>query len=489
MTQPKQSETQPKKNRQERGNTIRNVWANLSLTRQGTVILAIPLTCLLITILAWIGTRKSEENTYQWVVHTQKVLRTSDQLLNALINAETGIRGYGLTEDQKFLDTYRDALPDIQPTLQDLSQLVKDNPEQRQPIAQLKLLIEAEKSILAKTLIQIEDDLRFAPQAPRLGALVERGKERMDAVRLSLQSFKETEQALLVKRRAQLSQVRFVSDVLSAVTGIISLLGFAAALSLYRQTEKQMLRRADELAATNQILATANLTLASRNNELDQFTYVVSHDLKAPLRAIANLSEWIEEDLEGTLTAENQHQMDLLRKRVHRMEDLINGLLRYSRVGRRQSSVETVRVGDLLAEIIDSLAPPPDFEIEVQGQMPTLQTDPLMLQQVLSNLLSNAIKHHHKPDGHIWITATPQNHSYEFTVRDDGPGIAANYHDKVFKIFQVLDSRDTTENTGIGLSIVQKIIQSKGRSIQIESEPNQGTTFRFTWPRSEENLD
>lgn len=485
MTQQKQSVALQKKSRQERRTIIRNFWAKLSLTRQGTVILAIPLVCLLITLAAWIGTRKSEENTYQWVVHTQKVLRTSDKLLNSLLNAETGIRGYGLTEDQKFLATYREALPDVTPTLEHLSQLVKDNPQQRQQVVQLKDLVEQEKIILSKTLKLIENDLRFAPQKPRLGVLVDEGKERMDAVRLLLQNFKETEQELLVERRARLNQVRFVSDILSAVTGVISILGFAAALSLYRQTEKQMLNRADELAATNQILATANLTLASRNNELDQFTYVVSHDLKAPLRAIANLSEWIEEDLEGTLAEENRQQMDLLRKRVYRMEGLINGLLQYSRVGRRQSNVETVIVGDLLMEVIDSLAPPPEFKVEIQGQMPTLRTDPLMLQQVFSNLLSNAIKHHDKPDGHIDITVAHQDNFYEFAVTDDGPGIAPNYHEKVFKIFQVLDSRDTTENTGIGLSIVQKIIKSKGGTIQLESELNQGTTFRFTWPQTE----
>lgn len=437
------------------------------------------------TIVAWIGTRKNEEYTYQQVVHTQKVLRASDQLLNSLLNAETGIRGYGLTEDLKFLAPYQQALPEIEPTLQNLSQLVKDNPQQQQQLSELTQLVDQELNILAKTLQQIEDDFRFAPQAPRLGALVEQGKDRMDAVRQSLQEFKDAEQELLVQRRARLSQARFVNDALLGISGVISLLGFAAALSLYRQTEKQMLHRADELAATNRILATANLTLADRNKELDQFTYVVSHDLKAPLRAIANLSEWIEEDLEGKLDEENRHQMDLLRKRVHRMEALINGLLQFSRVGRRQSTVETVRVGELLTDIIDSLAPPADFKIEIQEPMPTLQTDTLPLQQVFSNLLSNAIKHHHQPDGHIHISAKPQLDGYEFAVRDNGPGIAEDYHDKIFQIFQVLDSRDLTENTGIGLSIVKKIVESKGGTIRVESEPNQGTTFRFTWPKQE----
>ncbi|ABW30017.1 sensor histidine kinase [Acaryochloris marina] len=480
-----QAEQTSKAKKSAKGKSILYLWTNLSLTRQGTVILAIPLTCLLITMAAWIGTRKNEDFTYRQIVHTQKVLRTSDQLLNALINAETGIRGYGLTEDQKFLVSYREALPEIEPTLQALSQQVQENPEQSQQITELKLLIQQELDILAKTLKQIENDFRFAPQAPRLGALVEQGKARMDAVRQSLQDFKDAEQEILVRRRTRLNQARFVNDALLGVSGVISLLGIAAALSLYRQTEKQMLRRGDELAATNRILATANLTLADRNKELDQFTYVVSHDLKAPLRAIANLSEWIEEDLDEKLDEENRYQMNLLRKRVHRMEALINGLLQFSRVGRRQSTIETVRVGDLLADIIDSLAPPAEFKIEIVGPMPTLKTDTLQLQQVFSNLLSNAIKHHHQSEGHIRISEQKQLDFYEFMVSDDGPGIAEDYHDKIFKIFQVLDSRDATENTGIGLSIVKKIIESKGGSIQIESEVNHGTTFKFTWPQEE----
>lgn len=110
----------------------------------------------------------------------------------------------------------------------------------------------------------------------------------------------------------------------------------------------------------------------------------------------------------------------------------------------------------MLADVIDSLALPPDFNIEVQKQMPILETDTLILQQVFSNLLSNAIKHRHKPDGQVRIAVKEQVSFYEFSISDDGPGIDAAYHKKVFEIFQVLDNRDRTENTGIDLSIVKK---------------------------------
>ncbi|MGC8712628.1 MAG: sensor histidine kinase, partial [Leptodesmis sp.] len=135
-----------------------------------------------------------------------------------------------------------------------------------------------------------------------------------------------------------------------------------------------------------------NATLEDRNRELEQFAYVASHDLKAPLRAIANLSEWIEEDLQDQLPAENQHQMKLLRGRVLRMEALINGLLDYSRAGRKQVEVELVSVKALLAEVIDSLAPPDNFMIEITPNMPVLNTKRILLRQVFANLISNAIK-------------------------------------------------------------------------------------------------
>jgi signal transduction histidine kinase len=211
---------------------------------------------------------------------------------------------------------------------------------------------------------------------------------------------------------------------------------------------------------------------------------VASHDLKAPLRAIANLSEWIEEDLQGQLPAENQQQMHLLRGRVHRMEALINGLLEYSRVGRMNAPVERVSVPKLLNEIIDSLVPPATFTIELAPHLPTFKTKLLALRQVFSNLLSNAIKHHDAADGRIQVSVKDLGYFYEFAVADDGPGIHPNYHQKIFTIFQTLQARDVKESTGIGLAIVKKIVETEGGTIRIESQENQGATFYFTWPKT-----
>ena len=257
---------------------------------------------------------------------------------------------------------------------------------------------------------------------------------------------------------------------------------FAIDLTERKRIEESLKVRTEELTYLTAVLAQTNVALERRNQELDQFAYVASHDLKAPLRAIANLSQWIEEDIGDQLNEENRHQMQLLRGRVHRLESLIDGLLQYSRVGRVATDSGSVDVNLLLTEVINSIAPP-EFTVTVEAGMPTLLTQKLPLLQVFSNLLSNAIKHHHRPDGKVTISATQQGKFYEFVVADDGPGIAPQYHEKVFSIFQTLEARDKVENTGIGLAIVKKIVESQGGRIHLESEIGQGATFRFTWPR------
>jgi len=217
--------------------------------------------------------------------------------------------------------------------------------------------------------------------------------------------------------------------------------------------------------------------------ELEQFAYVASHDLKAPLRGIANLATWLEEDLQEKLTDATREQLELLRDRVLRMNALIEGLLDFSRIGKAAQSLASLDIGELLAEIIDSLSPPNDVTIDVAANMPTLFTDRLHLSQVFSNLLSNSIKHRNTEQGHIAITAQERGEYYEFTVTDDGPGIAPQYHDKVFMIFQTLTVNDYGSNTGIGLALVKKIVQEHGGSITLDSKEGCGATFRFSWPK------
>ncbi len=243
-----------------------------------------------------------------------------------------------------------------------------------------------------------------------------------------------------------------------------------------RLAEEALRRRVEELDGMTR-------TLERRNAELDQFAYITSHDLKAPLRGIANLSRWIEEDLEGAIPPEVAGQFDLLRGRVNRMEAMIEGILQYSRIDRAEVAPEVVDVKALLTEVIDLLDPPPGIAITLDDDMPTLRAQRLRLQQVFQNLLSNAIKHHDRAIGHIHVAVRPQGKWYEFSVTDDGPGIAPRYHDKVWMIFQTLQVRDKVENTGVGLALVRKIVEGQGGTVGVTSDEGRGATFRFTWPR------
>jgi PAS domain S-box-containing protein len=258
----------------------------------------------------------------------------------------------------------------------------------------------------------------------------------------------------------------------------------AALAQLNEELEARVRQRTSQLEQVNKILLATTSQLEKRNQELDQFAYVASHDLKAPLRAIANLSEWLEEDLEDKLDDDTRHNLNLLRGRVHRLENLINGLLAYSRVGRVNSESQIVSVERLLNEIIDSMVIPPEFTIEIIGEMPTFRTQLLPLQQTLSNLIDNAIKHHPRQDGKVSISVVEQENFYEFTITDDGKGIDPKYHDRIFTIFQTLDARDNKESTGIGLSIVKKAVENQGGAIAIKSQLGQGTSFRFTWKKN-----
>jgi PAS domain S-box-containing protein len=223
-------------------------------------------------------------------------------------------------------------------------------------------------------------------------------------------------------------------------------------------------------------------TLEERNRDLDSFTHTVSHDLKAPLRAIANLSQWIEDDLEGALTEDNQQQMSLLRSRVSRMEGLISGLLEYARVGKTESKIESVVVGQLLAETINSIAPPPTFLIDI-APMPTFNTKRLLLSQVFANLIGNGILHHDRADGSIQVSVRERGKFYEFAIADDGLGIAPEDHDRIFEIFQSRNPQKHPDSSGVGLAIVKKIVEAEAGTIWLESKINQGTTFYFTWPK------
>jgi len=219
------------------------------------------------------------------------------------------------------------------------------------------------------------------------------------------------------------------------------------------------------------------------NKELKDFAYIVSHDLKAPLRGINELSNWISEDYSDVLDKEGKENLGLLRERTERMNSMIQGILEYSRVGRTELEAEKIDLNNLVEGVIDLLAPPDNIKITIEDKLPEYSANRTRLSELFQNLISNAIKYTDKPEGIIKINCTDEGNEWKFGVSDNGPGIEEKHFEKIFKIFQILGSVPSEKSTGIGLTIVKKIIDMYKGRIWIESSVGKGTTFYFTLPK------
>ncbi len=228
--------------------------------------------------------------------------------------------------------------------------------------------------------------------------------------------------------------------------------------------------------------ATLIAELLNANRELNDFAYVVSHDLKAPLRGISSLASWLVADLSDKLGPEGTEQLNLIASRVKRLSGLIDGILAYSRSGRSLDERCPVDLAALVPNTIDLLAPPPHIDVRIETPLPTLLIEPVKIQQVFQNLLSNAIDFIEKPSGRVTVRCARAGAAWRFSVSDNGPGIEARHFQRIFQLFQTLSSRDQRERTGVGLALVKKIVELEGGSITVESKVGAGTTFHFSLP-------
>ncbi|MFY0309945.1 ATP-binding protein [Leisingera sp. D0M16] len=228
--------------------------------------------------------------------------------------------------------------------------------------------------------------------------------------------------------------------------------------------------------------------LARSNRDLDNFAYVASHDLRAPLRVIGNASRWLEEDLADSLDDDSRENLQLLRTRVSRMERLLDDLHEYSRAGRKTDSryQQYMPGNKLMQEVLMLVDQPEGFTINIGPGFGSIQLPNMPLKQIFANLVSNAIKHNDRGAGVVDVTVEDAGDHYVFSVADDGPGINPEFHEQVFKMFQTLKSRDEVEGSGIGLSIVKKHVEQAGGTISVVSPPGAGCEFRLTWPKPPE---
>ncbi|WP_139920012.1 ATP-binding protein [Hymenobacter sp. DG01] len=455
----------------------------------------------------------------QRVERSTRITGEATTLLRNIIDMETGFRGYLLIGNEIVLDPYYAGERNLLGRFAELRNDLTVGTPQYERMVRAQQLFQQWTAFSHLLISEKREALRRNPSQTGLNDLEHRnlstdltGKNLMDQIRVLFAAFEKVETDIRIKQRIKLRDSIRETRILSvSITLATIFLGLLYASYLVRQLSRRiggMVSQAQRIAAGNYTAQVrdqeqdelteladslntmtdtinANIQqLEKRNQELDQFAYVVSHDLKAPLRGIETASRWIEEDMGQDLPEHIREFLKLMRTRVRRMESLITGILDLARVGRTPQADEPVFVRQLLREIIDSLDLPAGFEVELPFYLPTLHTNRVQLQQVFTNLISNALKYHHQPEqGTVRIGCVEGPQFYTFSVADDGPGIAPEYHERIFVIFQTLTERDTLESTGVGLAIVKKIVERQGGTIRVESIEGQGATFIFTWPK------
>ena len=243
-----------------------------------------------------------------------------------------------------------------------------------------------------------------------------------------------------------------------------------------------------EQRRTQHALEEKSEELARSNEDLEQFAYVASHDLKAPLRAIDILVDWLREDLTEYTGGEVQQNLDLLKQRTARLHRLLDDLLAYSRAGRKPGEIGDVNSKLLVEDLFVLLAPPKTMQLTADASLPVLCAHQAPLEQVLRNLVNNAIKHHPTMQGSIRVYAQDKSDEVLFAVEDDGCGIPQEFAERVFQMFQTLKPRDEIEGSGMGLAIVKRIVEWQGGRIWFHGGPGgTGTVIKFTWKKLPRN--
>lgn len=350
-----------------------------------------------------------------------------------------------------------------------------------------------ESDIFATHLISLDTDEGNVFRSFALDTLLEAKKHAAFNTISHEQSFSMLGQQLTLKLQPS---VEFMEDNLSPIPKFILVIGvlmsFLIAYALMMRVKE---RQAYQLSEANQqkiisiqkqaIIKHEKLekTLTRSNEELDKFAYIASHDLKSPLRGIAQVVSWVEDDLKDTISDETSGHLKLIKNRIERLERLLNDLLDYSRVGRLHGDFKNIAPEEFILEIFQLSNPPAEFKCVINTDIQTIETLHVPLALIIRNLVSNAIKHHDRKDGMLNITVKDQSEFIEFIIKDDGPGIDPKYHEKVFEVFQTLNARDKVEGSGIGLSIIRKLVNNYQATLNLDSDGLNGSTFILHWPK------
>lgn len=459
---------------------------------------------------------KAVDENAAYLSRSGSIIRNSGRFQRNILNMVNGLRGYLLTSEKYFIDTYDSAANENSKILNDLLITISDS-------AQIKLL----QQIIALNEKWVDEYTEPLRQAKSLANVNDSNLvvfNKLYKERFSSGSEKKIQGMLQQKFRdltnfeydlREKRSLKLISAVSNTrrISLILTLLSIIAAFAIVNILVKRISRRIskmvkiansiaqgnygvvlkdpgnDELSALalslnhmSQELSKNIALLERKNEELDQFAHIVSHDLKGPLRGIDNVITWIEEDHKDEITPNVNEYLGIIKGRVRRAHNLIEGILSYARTDKELWKKENVDVGVLVQEIFQSLPLTPLIKTEV-AELPTFSTERIPLLQVFSNIISNAMRYNDKDSGLIKVYYKEYHIHYEFFVEDNGPGIAEVYHKKIFQIFQTLKERDTFESTGVGLAIVKKILDARKERIKLLSRVGEGSVFSFTWSK------
>lgn len=458
-------------------------------------------------------TQKVEMNT-NFLANSEAIIRVSASLDKSIVEMQNALRGFLLLGDRKFLDQYQSNLTRIPSLINEEKALVHTSLQisRLDSISRIhEAWVEYANETINRKITAVNNPAfnngfqQFLNAQFKLNS----GKNYVSRIALIFTAFDGFEYGLRERRREALSASIQATDRYSFLfSALLIVIGSVIAYYLIQKISRRIESmvavaenisagkfetvkddKKDELTRLSWALnlmstkLSRNITeLERKNEELNQFAYVVSHDLKAPIRGISNVVNWLEEDMAEKISPDINKYLEIIPQRLKRMGDLIDGLLKYARIGRGEYPRESVDVAVLVSDVAELIIPK-EYEVIV-GPLPVLFTEKILLEQVFGNLLSNAVKYTSPVNGRIEVSCIEYDHFFEFVVADNGVGIEPQYHDKIFEMFQTLRERHDEESTGLGLAIVKKILDENEGSIKVISSLNEGSRFLFTWQKT-----
>jgi signal transduction histidine kinase len=432
--------------------------------------------------------------------HTRALLADVNELNVLTRDAERGQRGYLLTGMPEYLAPYKVAIEQLPPLYEHFRQLVADNPLQQQQSVMLWSLIQQKLAELAQT-IQLRTD--SGDDAARHVVQGDLGRSLMAQITAALDVVLTEENRQLAERRSAIGRTDATIRLLTAGGSVLAVLSLGlAALMLRRgaarqrriEQEKEQQRR--ELEQSNaDIVRHADLVryteaLERSNTELDDFAYIASHDLKEPLRGLFNNARFLHEDYAEKLDREGVSRLLRLGYLCQRMEQLINDLLYFSRIGRQELGIQLTDLNEIIRDIemmSETTLQECNAAIVIPNELPRISCDKTRISEVFRNLIVNAIKYNDSATKLVEVGYCDEiktrdgTETQVFYVKDNGIGIAEEFHEDIFRIFKRLNAEDDDKKgTGVGLTFVRKIVERHGGRIWLASALGEGTTFYFT---------